>query len=233
MILSERLTAVTDLLPPGNVVADIGCDHGYISIHLVESQKYNRAIAMDVRKGPLAIANENINKYGYGEKIETRLSDGFEKLNDNEADAAIIAGMGGLLVISILERSLNKVKNLKQLVLQPQSDINLVRKYLRQHGFVIKKENMVKDEGKYYPMFLICFDSEAAFNDINDTQQEVYDYYGEYLIKSKNMILKEYVMHEKEVFESVLKKLPESNIKRHDEVKHRIKLADMCLDMMQ
>ena len=89
VILSKRLKAVTDLLPKGNIVADIGCDHGYISISLIESGKYNRALAMDLRKGPLSIAKDNISKAGFTDKIETRLSDGLEKLNSNEADAAM------------------------------------------------------------------------------------------------------------------------------------------------
>lgn len=256
MILSKRLKAVTDLLPDGNVVADVGCDHGYISISLVESGRYKKAIAMDVRKGPLAIAKENIAKEGLSDRIETRLSDGLAGVNVNEADAAVIAGMGGQLLIGILNRSIDKVREMDYLVLQPQSDINLVREYLRKNNLQILKENMVKDEGKYYPMFIVTYseDYSAAMEmfrtkvayDIFDCQnilkikdvdnkmlQGAYDYYGKELLHCNNEMLLEYLLHEKEVYGSILEKLPESSNKRKEDVEYRLQLINLSLRIME
>ena len=103
MQLSIRMQAVADMVTPGGRIADIGTDHGYVPIYLVEQNKTDHAIAMDVRKGPLARAGENIVRFGCSDRIETRLSDGLAMLKPGEADTVIIAGMGGLLTIRILE----------------------------------------------------------------------------------------------------------------------------------
>ena len=102
MQLSIRMQAVADMVTPGGRIADIGTDHGYVPIYLVEQNKTDHAIAMDVRKGPLARAGENIVRFGCSDRIETRLSDGLAMLKPGEADTVIIAGMGGLLSIRIL-----------------------------------------------------------------------------------------------------------------------------------
>ena len=92
------MQANADMVSTGGVVADIGCDHGYLSIYLLESGKKDRAIAMDVRPGPLSSAEENIRLAGLSDSIELRLSDGLEKLSIGEADTVVIAGMGGPLM---------------------------------------------------------------------------------------------------------------------------------------
>ena len=94
MQLSIRMQAVADMVTPGGRIADIGTDHGYVPIYLVEQNKTDHAIAMDVRKGPLARAGENIVRFGCSDRIETRLSDGLAMLKPGEADTVIIAGMG-------------------------------------------------------------------------------------------------------------------------------------------
>ena len=231
MVLSKRLKAVTDLLPKGQVVADIGCDHGYISIRLVSDHIYERAIAMDVRKGPLAIAVENISRENLTDRIETRLSDGLNKLEAGEADAAIIAGMGGQLLIGILDRSIDKAKKLKYMVLQPQSDIHMVRGYLRDNGFAIQKEDMVKDEGKFYPMFLVTYVGSVN-NDCANDLQEIYDYYGQYLIDNRNEVLLEYLDYEKDILEEVLRKVPVESSTRREELAHSIVINRHCKEMM-
>ena len=91
MQLSIRMQAVADMVTPGGKVADVGTDHGYVPIYLIEQNKAFHAIAMDVRKGPLARAGENIVRFGCSGRIETRLSDGLERLEPNEADTVIIA----------------------------------------------------------------------------------------------------------------------------------------------
>lgn len=266
MILSDRLQAVTELLPKGNIVADVGCDHGYISISLVESNRFNKAIALDVRKGPLSIAKDNIGKNGFDDRIMTRLSDGLAGVELREADAAILAGMGGLLVIGILERSLEKAKAMNYLVLQPQSDIHLVRAFLRENNFIILKENMIKEDGKYYPMFLVSYslneleareklDRETDIeidvhlyaknlldeSDYADTDkasqskivQDVYDYYGKDLIYNKNAVLIEYLLHEKEVNNTIISKIPSTNVQRLTEIDNKLKMIDLTLNMMR
>ena len=141
--LSERLRAVADLVDDGMVVADIGTDHGYIPIALVQEGRCPRAVAMDINIGPLDRARAHIQAAELSEKIDTRRSDGMKELKAEEADCAIIAGMGGALTIKILEESSATARSLKALILQPQSELYKVREYLAEQGYEILSEDMV------------------------------------------------------------------------------------------
>lgn len=152
MLLSDRMRAVAGLVQPCRSIADIGCDHGYVSMELVRSNICRHVIAMDINRGPLARARNNIVEYDMQDYIETRLSDGTQALAKGEAEGMICAGMGGKLMISILEQGKDLVRDMNQVILQPQSEIDEVRGYLRERGFTIDKEDMVQEDGKYYPM---------------------------------------------------------------------------------
>jgi len=134
MELSKRLQAVADLVSDGLVVADVGTDHGYIPIYMLEIGKCSKALAMDVNHGPLLRAKEHIAEHGLEEMIETRLSDGVKELQVGECDAVVIAGMGGALTIKILEEGKEVFKNLTEFVLQPQSELYKVSEYLFEKG---------------------------------------------------------------------------------------------------
>ena len=151
-MLSIRMRAVADLVSDGLRIADIGTDHGFVPIALVSEGRCPHAIAADVRSGPLSHAAENISKHALSEMIETRLSDGLEKISAGEAEAIIIAGMGGILMMRILEEGRSVIAGAKELILQPQSDIPQVRSWLQGHGFAIIRERIVLDAGKYYFM---------------------------------------------------------------------------------
>ncbi len=162
------------MVTPGFALADIGTDHAYIPIYLVENKMIPRAYAMDVNRGPLARAAEHIREHGLDARIETRLSDGLAGLRPGEAQSIVIAGMGGALTIRILEKGkelLRCVQNgscaeknrsgiqaeppvfhVQEIILQPQSEVPQVRAYLEQAGFSIVREDMVFEDGKYYPM---------------------------------------------------------------------------------
>ena len=152
MLLSDRMQAVVGLVEPCECFADIGCDHGYVAMELIKRRICNKVIAMDINHGPLQQAKSNIKEYGMQEYIQTRLSDGVEALEPGEVEGMICAGMGGRLVIHILTQKKEVVSQMTQLVLQPQSEIDEVRSFLRESGFVIDKEDMVFEDGKYYPM---------------------------------------------------------------------------------
>lgn len=150
--LSKRLQAAADFVTDGNRAADIGTDHGFLPIYLVQSGKCPRVIAMDIREGPLERAKEHIAAAGLGDVIKTRLSDGMQALGRAEADSVVITGMGGLTVLHILEEASEMVPDLKELVLEPQSDIAKVRRYLREHNMEIDREELVQEAGKFYPI---------------------------------------------------------------------------------
>lgn len=152
MLLSDRMQAVVGLVRPCECFADIGCDHGYVAMELIKRRICNKVIAMDINHGPLQQAKSNIREYGMQEYIQTRLSDGVEALEPDEADGMICAGMGGRLIIHILTQKKEVINRMTQLVLQPQSEIDEVRSFLRESGFMIDKEDMIFEDGKYYPM---------------------------------------------------------------------------------
>lgn len=131
MELSKRLQAIADMVPVGSRVADVGCDHGFLSIYLYEKGISPKVYAMDVREGPLMRAKEHVAEYGYGDYIECRLSDGVKELETGEANVLVCAGMGGRLMAKILGDSLRKVSLMDWLILQPQSDLAYFRRFLR------------------------------------------------------------------------------------------------------
>lgn len=152
MQISKRLRTVADMVSTGNRLADVGTDHGYVPVFLVLENRIPSAVAMDINRGPLERARLHIRKYGLEARIETRLSDGLEKLLPGEADTVLIAGMGGMLTIRILENGQKVLQTAKELILQPQSDIREVRLFLKKNGYRIAAEDMVEEDGKFYPM---------------------------------------------------------------------------------
>ena len=150
MELSRRLAAIAEMVEEGSRLADVGTDHGYLPIWLVKTEKIPCAVAMDIGEGPLSRARDHVKAFGLEDRIRLRLSDGFEALQPGEAEAAVIAGMGGPLMIRILEDGREKIRDFRYLVLSPQSEIADVRRYLLSHDYAITEENMVLDEGKYY-----------------------------------------------------------------------------------
>lgn len=191
IVLSKRMQMVADMVTKGNVLADIGCDHGFVSIYLLEKGICPRVIAMDVNEGPLLRAKEHIDKRGLTPYIDVRLSDGMEKLLLKEADSILIAGMGGRLVIKILTDCMEKAKALQEIILQPQSELHLVRQFLIDTGFHIIQEDMVKDNGKFYLAMRVVWREEKA-----EALSEEELWYGPLLIKEKHPVLREYLKNE-------------------------------------
>ena len=148
--LSSRLAAAAALVTPGNRLADVGTDHGYVPIALCEQGTIPCALALDVREGPLSAARRNIAAAGKQEQVETRLSDGLIALAPGEADTVLLAGMGGALIQRILGEGAPALAGVRELVLQPQSEIPAVRRFLRLSGYEITHETVVKEDGKFY-----------------------------------------------------------------------------------
>lgn len=200
MQLSKRLQAVADLVTPGNRLADIGTDHGYVPIWLYEQGRIPFALAMDLREGPLQRAAEHIRMHGLDAKIKTRLSDGLEKLFPGEADSIVIAGMGGMLVVKILTQGQAVLDSIQELILQPQSDLDAVREYLHRTGFVIVQEEMVFEEGKYYPMM-------KAVHGENTDDRKIWFLYGRLLLENRHPVLESYLQKEYDSCCKLLEKL--------------------------
>ena len=203
-MLSKRLQAVADMVTKGNIVADIGTDHGYVPIYLVNNNIAPTAFALDINQGPLSRAKENIKREGLEKKINTVLSDGMDKLSPNMVDTAIIAGMGGELIVHILKTS--KINNtLKEIILSPHRDIEQVRRYIIDSGWHIIDENMVVDGGKYYTVL-------KAVHGFEEKPYSAVEYeYGRKLLEDRHPVLEKYLKSQRKKFEKVKSVMEENH----------------------
>lgn len=207
MELSYRLNKIVQKVTQNGIIADIGTDHAYIPIFLYKNNKIKSGIACDISKGSLQKAKDNIKKYNLQGKIQTRLGNGLEKISlQDNIDTVIIAGMGGMLMIDILEKGKYILENVKELILQPQKDIDKVREYLHKNNFKIIDDEMLKDDGKYYTIIK----SIKGKEDILYKKEEYV--FGRFEINNKCQILKEYIEDQLYKMEIVLKNIKETNI---------------------
>lgn len=153
-MITPRLNSILNNIS-GNTMADIGTDHAYIPIELVRENMVNRAIACDIRPGPLEIAQKNVKKYGLDGKIELRLGAGFKPLLLGETETVVVAGMGGEMIINILSEDLKKSKSFKELILQPMNCQAELRRWLAENGFSVFKEDLALEGFKIYNLLAV------------------------------------------------------------------------------
>ena len=258
--LSKRLQAAADFVTPGNRVADVGTDHGHLLIYLIQCGRCPSAVAMDIRSGPLQQADGHIKASGLTGSIQTRLSDGMKKLMPGEADSVVIAGMGGLTIIQILESSPDIVRDVSELILSPQSDAEKVRRLLREQGLIIDRENLVLEDGKFYPvlhvvkddtgtyqtvlkskyekmkqLFLAKLKSSATIINQQETQAaarfwRVMDQYGACLVYEKHPVLIQMLKRDGRQKQKILQAL-ESSTKREESSRRRMEVEEQLDDL--
>jgi len=188
MELSKRLNWIIEKLDKVEIIMDVGTDHGYIPIYLVKNNIAKKIIASDINKEPLKKAKINASLDGVLDKIDLRLGGGLSPLKNKEAEAVIIAGMGGNLIRDILENDLDKVKNLDYLILQPAQNPEVLRRYLYNNNYEILGEDICLDENKYYEIFKVKYKTgdyillEDIFYEISPT-----------MLSKKMPLLKSYI----------------------------------------
>ena len=167
--MSLRLDAIAGFVR-FRTLADVGTDHAQLPVKLVKAGKIDRAIASDVNAKPLENARQTIEKHGFLAQIETRLSNGLDKIAPGEAEALVISGMGGELIAAILAANPEVAANFSQLILQPQADVALLRRFLHGAGFRIRSEELVFEKNFYF-----ILDCEPGTEDIpySDTEYEL------------------------------------------------------------
>lgn len=244
--ISERLKMNASLVPAGVRLADVGCDHAYVSIWLTATKTVQGSIAMDVVPGPLARAKENVSLYGLENQIELRLSDGLEKLAPGEAGCILISGMGGPLMQQILSNRREIADTAECLVLQPQSELEEFRDFLHKMGYWITAEKMCLEEGKYY--FAMRAEKRPAGIDgeipeyylekaeLKSLPAKLVNKYGPCLIREHDGIWPDYIRREKEKREQIVKNLVQEATERstarveelQEEIRQIQKLIDLC-----
>lgn len=204
-----------DLVPVCDVVADVGTDHGYLPIYLVNKGICKRAIAADVNEGPLGAARRNIAETRVKDKIETVLSDGLKKLDG--ADCVTICGMGGELIASILE---HRKENMTRFVLQPQRSYDVLRRFLAENGFEIKREAVAKENEKMYCAFYAEYTGKAY--EISEKEALL----GKRELVSDAALYEEYVQYRKREIEKALGEMDKAGAKgeRYEELKRLLEM---------
>jgi len=183
--LSSRLLACCAFVKPGDRVADIGCDHGYLSIHLLQTGIASSVIAADVNEGPLSSAIANARKFGVSENISFYLSDGFRNV-PRDFDCAVCAGMGADTMMSIIHHSSEWLKSPEyRLILQCQSKRPELRRWLYDEGFRISRETLAKDGKFVYTVMEVVYDPGHPI-----TPAETY--ITKQLLESRHPLLPEY-----------------------------------------
>lgn len=209
MQLSKRMQAVANLITPTEALADVGTDHGYIPIYAVEEKIVKRAIAMDINRGPIERAASHIAEHGLEAYIETRCCDGVKGLKTGEVQTVVIAGMGGGLMQKIMEDGREVLATVSEVILQPQSEIEKFRYYLAENGWYIEKEDMVFEDGKYYPMMRVVHGSM----EITDV---LFGKFGIYLLKNRNPVLNDFLNKSLETNQMILQKLYDNGRSEED-----------------
>lgn len=202
--VSKRIKAIISEIKT-DVLADVACDHAYISIEAVTSSKARYSIACDINAHSLEKARKNIYISGLCEKIEVRQADGLTGLNASEADTVVIAGIGGRLCSRILDLDTNKTKSFKKFIIQPQSEIELLRRYLHKLNLRITDENIILDQDIFYTII-------TAEHGSDDPYSELEYIFGKIPILRKHPVLKEYIDFEITRINKIEKSLPENKI---------------------
>lgn len=217
MKLTDRLLKIASLVTKGKKVADIGTDHGYIPVYLLNKGHIDFAILADVNKGPLENARSEVRHNNLDDKVDLRLGSGIEVLNENEVDEVIIAGMGGILISELLEAKKNVAHSLDKLILQPMQAQDELRKYLLNNGYEILDEVLVKEDFRIYEIIV------AKYTEVNTVvEDDIYYEVGKKLIENKDLLVNELIDKKIFMYNSILKKLEGKTGK---EIEKKIKIS--------
>jgi tRNA (adenine22-N1)-methyltransferase len=229
--LSDRLATVAKYVPKGARLADIGSDHAYLPVFLAKKEAIPFAIAGEVAAGPLQSAEGKVLAEGLAKIISVRMGDGLDVLQPNEVDCITIAGMGGALIASILERGKDKLCGVQRLVLQPNISANSVRKWFLENDWELMAEEIIEEDGKIYEV-LIAEQGEA--NKPYGLNMDRDLLLGPFLAARKETAFKKKWNREKNNWLRVYEALenatlsPET-IEKKQELLFKIKLVEECL----
>ncbi len=190
-MISLRLKKIASLIDPEDKVADIGCDHAYLSIYLWQKKGCKTILASDINQNALEMAKKNIEKVHLEKEIPLLLSNGLEKINQKKIDTLIIAGMGAHTILEIVKQCTSSIK---KIVVQSNNDLYTLRKTLKTYGFYAQKEEIVWEKGHYYVI--------DAYTREKRKTKKVEDYFGFYQEKNK-----EYYLYLWKEYQTILNKL--------------------------
>ena len=200
--LSKRLSIVASLIDSNNII-DVGCDHGLLDIYLAQINKDRKIIVSDINENALNNAKDNIKKYKLSNQIEARLGSGLDTLNDNEVDTLVISGLGANTIVGILHNNIFKLKNIKNIIIQSNTNLSFLREKVTKLNYYIEEEIQVKENNIIYTIIKFVKGKKRY------SKKELY--FGPILLKKNNKLFKEYNDIEKNKLTHLLKVIPKNN----------------------
>jgi tRNA (adenine22-N1)-methyltransferase len=211
----NRLKCIKSMVDKCSTAADIGTDHGYVAEMLLKEGICEKVIATDLNEGPLNRAKEHLSSVKLSDKCDFRLGSGLTVLNEGEADAIIIAGMGGDLISEIIETSKDTAMKAKQLILQPMTAVDNLRRYLSEHGFEIIDENIVREYNHFY--FII-----KAKKGLAKKEDEIYYEISRILLNKKEPLMLDYINKVLNTNKKII-----SSLEKTDNTEYNIKIESL------
>lgn len=215
--LSRRLEHVSLHIPKDSILGDIGSDHAYLPCYAIQQQLCKKAIAGEVVEGPYQSARKHVSETGLEAEIDVRKGDGLNVLEIDEATAITIAGMGGILIASILDRGKDKLRKVERLILQPNIGSQHVRVWLMENGWELIDEEILEEDGKIYEV-LIAEQGDALKPYSKNRELEIQ--FGPILMKQHHPVFTKKWMQEKKHLEKIIEQLDMSG-KRGLEAKRK------------
>ncbi|MGI6084545.1 MAG: tRNA (adenine(22)-N(1))-methyltransferase [Acetivibrionales bacterium] len=188
MVLKGRLKLIYDMIPLCDTLSDIGTDHALIPAYALLNGRCNRALACDVKSGPLERAEKTRRKYELENRVELRLGSGLTPVAEEEADVIVMAGMGGILITELISESINIARKANYIIIQPMTRQEIIRPFLWENGFEISNEALAYEGNKLYLAILTRYTGTRKEN--CDRIQELI---GDMLIKNNDPLLKDWV----------------------------------------
>lgn len=226
----HRLEEIINLVEDNSIVADIGTDHGIVPYELIKSNKAKKVIASDISEKSLDKLREKLDYLDEPEKIILNVSDGLDNLNEYQVDTIIISGMGGNLIVDILNKNIDVAKSANCLILGANNSLSVLRKFLHDNSFEIIEEVDLFENDKYYQIIKIKVGKQLFSND--------YEYeFGKFLIDNKSENLKQYIKQQIENKKTILSNISEKdsdNVKNAiDNIKIEIKELEKVLNKIE
>jgi len=230
VLISNRLKQVGKYVARGTFLADIGSDHAYLPVYLCKNDPYLRAIAGEVSLGPLKNAQQNIERHHLSKRIEAKLGNGLDVV-DERIDEVTICGMGGSLIATILENGQDKLKYVHKIIAQPNNQEKLVRKKLLELGFNLSDEMIMEENGHIYEIIIATRNDESCYN--RHINQEIQHVFGPKLMQEQTETFKKKWHLEKKAYKRILKQLANAKHEQTDKIKEINEMLKQIEEVVQ
>lgn len=190
MKLKGRLKLIYDMIPQCDTLCDIGTDHALIPAYALMNNRCRRAIATDVKKGPLKRAEKTLKLYNLHGLMELRLGNGLDAISMDEADVIVMAGMGGMLITRLIEEQLDKAMKARRIIIQPMHAQETVRPFLWRNGFVVDDEALAREGEKLYEVLSVYYDESGT---ASSSKTPLYAVIGEGLVRKMDPLLEDWL----------------------------------------